>query len=311
VKTAGNGTITGGTTRGFFIEYADATNAGTTVTATLSNATGKFNWCAYGSDMPPNATVNAGGGYTLRGTKPFTINGDQPIDALTFGAGTCIMSITDPTGRPDGFAGTPTVSSTNSPSRCSAGAVTLSATVSGGTTTAMTYTWTIGANAYTNQTNSYPITSISAPAAYTVMVKNANNCESNTASGNISVNYPGTNGQSAHATCGCATGTTNCSGTCKTTGNYITNDGACTGACRTAYTQEKNVCGNVINSEYGTYANSSCIGGCTATDNSKCITESNYVGSYADASACIQRCVDDGKAYYNHSKTFQLCFCCN
>ncbi|MDR2358374.1 MAG: hypothetical protein LBD87_01055, partial [Prevotellaceae bacterium] len=239
VKTAGNGTITGGTTRGFFIEYANATNAGTTVTATLDNATGKFNWCAYGSDMPPNATVNAGGGYTLRGTKPFTINGDQTIDALTFGAGTCIMSITDPTGRPDGFAGTPTISSTNSPSRCNAGAVTLSATVSGGTTTAMTYTWTIGANPYTNQTNSYTTATLSASSAYTVKVKNANNCESNTASGNITVNSPGTNGQSAHATCGCATGTTNCDGACKTTGTYTTNDGECTGSCNTAYVQQR------------------------------------------------------------------------
>ncbi|MDR2358897.1 MAG: hypothetical protein LBD87_03730, partial [Prevotellaceae bacterium] len=175
-KTGGNGTITGSNGRGFFIEYA-ATNAGTTVTATLDNATGKFNWCAYGCDMPPNATVNAGGGYTLRGTKPFTINGNQPVDALTFGAGTCITSITDPTGRPDGFADTPTISSPNSPSRCNAGAVMLSATVSGGTTTAMTYTWTIGANPYTNQTNSYTTETLNASAAYTVKVINANNCE--------------------------------------------------------------------------------------------------------------------------------------
>jgi uncharacterized protein (TIGR02145 family) len=71
-KTGGNGTITGLNGRGFFIEYS-TTNAGTTVTATLSNApAGKFNWCVYGSDYPPNATIN-NGTYTLKGTPPFTL----------------------------------------------------------------------------------------------------------------------------------------------------------------------------------------------------------------------------------------------
>ncbi|MDR0694825.1 MAG: hypothetical protein LBF81_05965, partial [Prevotellaceae bacterium] len=77
----------------------------------------------------------------------------------------------------------------------------------GGTTTAMTYTWTIGGTTYPNQTNSYTTASLSASAAYTVKVKNANNCESNTANGNITINFPGNNGQAVHATCGCATNT--------------------------------------------------------------------------------------------------------
>jgi hypothetical protein len=70
-KAGGNGSITGLNGRGFFIAH-DATNAGTTVTATLSNAVGKFNWCAYASDYPPNVTVN-NGTYTLHGTPPFTL----------------------------------------------------------------------------------------------------------------------------------------------------------------------------------------------------------------------------------------------
>jgi uncharacterized protein (TIGR02145 family) len=79
-KTAGNGTITGETTRGFFIEYA-AINAGTTVTATLSNApAGKFNWCAYGSDMPPNVTLDKGT-YTFKGTTNFIVN--TPAQTIT------------------------------------------------------------------------------------------------------------------------------------------------------------------------------------------------------------------------------------
>ncbi|MDR1406333.1 MAG: hypothetical protein LBI89_03930, partial [Prevotellaceae bacterium] len=317
VKESGNGTITGATDRGFFIEYASATNAGTTVTATLTNATGQFNWCAYGSDYPPNAVTNAYGGYTLKGTKPFTINGNIPVDAYTFGAGTYITGITDLTGRPDGFAATPVISSLNSPARCGAGTVTLSATASGGTTTAMTYTWTIGGTNYTSPTNSYTTGSLSSSTTYTVKVKNANNYESAAVGGNITivanpsmpnltqngskcagtgvtftasggsgsydwsgafsgsgttkttstsagnytaqvrsvttasgvscyscysgnvtgvVNPKATDGQAA-GTCGCASGLTDCSGTCKANGTYTTDDGACTGACKRAYRQ--------------------------------------------------------------------------
>jgi hypothetical protein len=96
---SGSGTITGLNGRGFFIEYA-ATNAGTTVTATLSNASGKFNWCVYGSDYPPNATV-ANGTYTLKGTSPFIVNGTMTLGAgaITYSGG-CITSLTDQTGCP-------------------------------------------------------------------------------------------------------------------------------------------------------------------------------------------------------------------
>ncbi|MDR0694888.1 MAG: hypothetical protein LBF81_06285 [Prevotellaceae bacterium] len=96
--TSGNGTITNITARGFFIEHG-ATNAGTTVTATLSNAlTGKFNWCAYGSDYPPNATIN-NGTYTLKGTPPFTINTSITENGASYSGG-CITSLTDKTGCP-------------------------------------------------------------------------------------------------------------------------------------------------------------------------------------------------------------------
>jgi hypothetical protein len=79
----------------------------------------------------------------------------------------------------------------------------------------MTYTWTIGGTNYTTTTNSYTTASLTASATYTVKVKNTNNCESNTANGNITVNYPGTNGQSS-SPCGCATGTTICNTLCLT-----------------------------------------------------------------------------------------------
>ena len=208
-KTGGNGTITGATTRGFFIEYANATNTGTTVTAKLTNATGQFNWCAYGSDYPPNATVNAGGGYTLSGTRPFTINGST-VNATTFGAGTCITSITDPTGRPDGFA-TPTltVATSNPAARCGAGAVMLSATASGGTTTAMTYTWIVGSSAaQTTTTGSLSHSVAEGSTTYSVTVTNANGCTSVAKTGTITVHNNFTAGAITTAS-GTATAGTN------------------------------------------------------------------------------------------------------
>jgi hypothetical protein len=101
---AGNGTIEDKTARGFFIEYAHATNAGTTITATLSNASGKFNWCAYGSDFPPNAVDNGSGGYTLRGTPPFVINGTIEWNATTY-SGSVMTALTDATGCPGALCG--------------------------------------------------------------------------------------------------------------------------------------------------------------------------------------------------------------
>ncbi|MDR3133584.1 MAG: hypothetical protein LBU42_06125 [Prevotellaceae bacterium] len=82
--------------RGFYV-----TANGATVTAQL-NATGQFNWCAYASDYPPNATIGDGT-YTLKGSPPFkiTYNGSSYIEtsdkSFTLG---CIASLTDATGCP-------------------------------------------------------------------------------------------------------------------------------------------------------------------------------------------------------------------
>jgi uncharacterized protein (TIGR02145 family) len=92
-------------TRGFFVTASPAT-----VTATLSNATDKFNWCAYGSDAPPNVTA-PNGTYTFKGTPPFiltdasgtitqTVTGNTlPASALTVTP----VSLTDKTGYPGVF----------------------------------------------------------------------------------------------------------------------------------------------------------------------------------------------------------------
>ncbi|MDR0695141.1 MAG: hypothetical protein LBF81_07580 [Prevotellaceae bacterium] len=190
--TGGISTVTGNT-RGFYV-----TTNPSTVTAVLSNATGKFNWCAYGSDYPPNAKDNSSGGYTLRGTLPFIVTtsaGTTEVKANTYSGGT-ITALTDATGCPGVWCGK--------------------------------------------------------------------------------------NGEAPGLLDCCATGTTNCSGTCKTNGTYTTNDGACASACKTAYKRVRNQCGVVVSTSSETYSNSSCYTNCT------------YANSCA---GCKQFCTDRGTKY--------------
>ncbi|MDR2361171.1 MAG: hypothetical protein LBD91_00370, partial [Prevotellaceae bacterium] len=87
--------------RGFYLAGNPSGAFNATVTVTLAApADTKFNACVYASDYPPNATQQSGGGYALRGTPPFIINGTITEPSYTFGAGTCITSITDSTGCP-------------------------------------------------------------------------------------------------------------------------------------------------------------------------------------------------------------------
>ena len=91
--------------RGFYV-----TTNPSTVSATLSNATGKFSWCVYGSDAPPNVTAN-NGTYTLYGTPPFTLTAAGGTATQTVAATAIAISdvtitpvtLTDQTGCPGGF----------------------------------------------------------------------------------------------------------------------------------------------------------------------------------------------------------------
>ncbi|MDR2359647.1 MAG: hypothetical protein LBD87_07630, partial [Prevotellaceae bacterium] len=175
-----------------------------TITAVLDNATGKFNWCVYGSDFPPNAKNNSSGGYDLRGSPPFIINNTIEWKASTY-SGSEITALTDATGCPGVWCGK--------------------------------------------------------------------------------------NGEAAGVLNCCVTGTTNCNGTCKTTGTYTTNDGACAGACNRAYVQLRNQCGEVTNSTYGTYTNSGCTtpnyttndGACTGDCNKAYTQQRNACGTVINA----------------------------
>ncbi|MDR2359484.1 MAG: hypothetical protein LBD87_06790 [Prevotellaceae bacterium] len=189
--TAGSIATVSGNTRGFYV-----TANPSTVTATLDNAAGKFNWCVYGSDFPPNAKDNASGGYDLKGSPPFIINNTIEWNATTY-SGSVITALTDATGCPGVWCGR--------------------------------------------------------------------------------------NGEAPGLLNCCATGTTNCSGTCKTTGTYTTYDGGCAGSCNTAYVQLRNQCGEVPNTQYGTYNNTSCTYNCVADCNSciaTCATNTSYQYMY-------------------------------
>ncbi|MDR3132979.1 MAG: hypothetical protein LBU42_03020 [Prevotellaceae bacterium] len=93
--TAGSILTVTGNMRGFYV-----TTNPSTVTAKLNNAAGQFNWCAYGSDYPPNAISYNNGSYTLKGTKPFIVNGTTVNNDKY--AVTTITSLTDATGCPGG-----------------------------------------------------------------------------------------------------------------------------------------------------------------------------------------------------------------
>jgi hypothetical protein len=191
------------------------------ITLQLSGVPAKFNACAYATDYPPNAVINASGGYTLKGSPPFTITYNESsattTDAKTFNAG-CITSITDATGNPAGIVPVlPAVTASAISSACAGAAVIFTATASGGTTTAMTYTWNIAGSLSSTTTTTYnKAFSSTGSNTYTVSVKNRNGCvSSNSSVRSIMVNTGASRNQAVNS-CGCASGLlTACNGYCR------------------------------------------------------------------------------------------------
>ncbi|MDR0694507.1 MAG: hypothetical protein LBF81_04305, partial [Prevotellaceae bacterium] len=92
----------GSNRNGFWLEGNASANYSATLTVQLTNVPAKFNWCAYVSDYPPNATIN-NGTYTLKGSPPFKITYNGSSYTETFGKSFtlgCIASLTDATGCP-------------------------------------------------------------------------------------------------------------------------------------------------------------------------------------------------------------------
>ncbi len=93
--TVNNGTYTAGNATGFYVTGKNEQSA--TVTVKLGNVSGRFNWCAYATDYPPNIGAANSGVYTLRGTQSFVIGGNT-ISGKQY-SGT-IATLTDATGCP-------------------------------------------------------------------------------------------------------------------------------------------------------------------------------------------------------------------
>jgi hypothetical protein len=219
--------------RGFYV-----TANPSTVSAVLSNATGKFNWCVYGSDFPPNARDNSSGGYDLKGSPPFVINNTIEWNATTY-SGSVITALTDATGCPGVWCGR--------------------------------------------------------------------------------------NGEAAGLLNCCATGTTNCDGTCKTNETYTLHDGVCSGNCHEAYIRKYDQCGNVTNHSYGTYTNENCTNGCApifnndacaqTVENIRCKWTVNELVIRDCLGECVTICA--GFKYYSvfsgviNTLHTRMCFCCN
>jgi hypothetical protein len=188
--TAGTGTIVPASLngRGFYLAGNPSGAFSSTLTVTLSadlNNT-KFNWCAYATDYPPNATEDDGH-YNLYGTPPFVVNGTYTATTREYDGG-CIDDLTDATGCPGWPPVAPAVLSFDASvsTLCAGGSVTLTATATG----AASYSFNNGASwvANTSGTASTAVT----PAhdtVYTVHIQNRAGCTATFAPASVTV-YP-------------------------------------------------------------------------------------------------------------------------
>jgi hypothetical protein len=123
-------------TRGFYLNGTAAPFSSTVTVALdgLTPAGTKFNWCAYASDYPPNATEN-NGYYDLHGSSPFVINGNITEPSKTYTGG-CIETLTDATGCPGEVPMLPEVLdfTASTAAVCPGGSVTLTASANSVTT---------------------------------------------------------------------------------------------------------------------------------------------------------------------------------
>jgi hypothetical protein len=132
---------------------------------------------------------------------------------------------------------------------------------------------------------------VSSSGYYYAVTTSAYGCVSPQASAYATVNGYSGNGYSA-SPCGCASGLTNCAGTCRSNRTYTQNDGACAATCGMAYVRLYNQCGSVVNSQYSTYAKASCTTNCC-----EYVTYSKKWG--VQKGKCISTLCFDRNAPYN------------
>jgi hypothetical protein len=152
----GDVTFSASTATGCTIDWYDLANGGSTV----SYGTASF-----------SKNVNAGASSSYYAQSRNTTNG-------------CISASRLPV---TGIAyAVPTVTTTDAEADCGTGAVTLTAYAGGGTTTANSYTWNIGASPATTTTgNEYSTTVCNGSTPFSVSVTNAHHCVSTPSTGSV------------------------------------------------------------------------------------------------------------------------------
>jgi hypothetical protein len=153
---------------------------------------------------------------------------------------------------------------------------------------------------------------VSLDGIYYAVTTSDSGCESIPAPVTVAITQKGDNDESA-VPCGCAEGTIECNGMCKTDIDYTENDGVCA-ACGYAYVRLKNPCGEVINATHSTYPNTSC--GTKPCYDWSCTTwVVEVLGDYSVEADCQAFCIPvcAGYAKYNiaYSDGACDCYCCN
>jgi hypothetical protein len=167
---------------------------------------------------------------------------------------------------------------------------------------------------WTDNSSTISPRSVTASGTYYAVTTSAAGCESSPVPVSGTIGQPGTDGQPADPVCDCAEGTIKCGSTCKKDENYTLNDGACTGACNTAYRRLYNACGVPIGTN-GTYTNTACSTNPPPGEDAKCTSETTSVSGLTTV-GCQEYCRSWACGYSTYSYYLQggtLCLCgrCN
>jgi hypothetical protein len=159
------------TARGFYLRGNAAGAFTAEVTVALQGlADAKFNWCAYATDYPPNATLGSAH-YDLHGTTPFVVNGVSLGSGVRTFSGECITTLTDATGCPGLIPAPPTapILTASPDSICMGDTTTLTATAAD----AAFYSFDDGVSWIATNSATFSPT---ATTEYTIYIKNAAGC---------------------------------------------------------------------------------------------------------------------------------------
>jgi hypothetical protein len=214
----------------------NARSAGSfSATVKLLTATADLNGlCAYAINYQPVGEYISGTEISFTGTPPYDLvfksGGTLTINAGSFVLTEALQSFTDMTGAPCSFTCIPPAAPTNpsANSRCGSGAVTFSATVP----SSITIDWYDASSGGSVVSGGSGVTSFSPTltqtTTYYAKARNTNTpgCVSSSRLGVTGTVRAYGSAGSAPGQCGCGTGLTNCSGTCKSSCSAFT---ACSG----------------------------------------------------------------------------------